>query len=97
MIGSSDKGWRWASARNNEVQPQRVPGSAEAGIQGAATGRPLQWARSDRPAALAAYLNARLVSPWPTSPPMLRRKSGRPPTVSPPTHGLTAGVFCYAE
>src|SRR5208282_426335 len=34
MIGSSDKGWRSTSARNNEVQPQRLPGGAEsAGIQ----------------------------------------------------------------
>jgi len=39
MIGSSDKGWRSTSARNNEVQPQRLPGGAEsAGIQSSGDG-----------------------------------------------------------
>jgi len=39
MIGSSDKGWRSTSARNNEVEPRRLPGSAEStGIQGSGDG-----------------------------------------------------------
>ena len=35
---------------------QGVPNQRE--FRAAATGRPLQWERSDRPAALAAYLNS---------------------------------------
>ena len=35
---------------------QGVPNQRE--FRAAATGRPLQWDRSDQPAALAAYLNA---------------------------------------
>src|SRR5271157_3260760 len=60
MIGSSDKGWRSTSERNNtRYDPggcQGVPNRWE--FRAAATGRPLQCERSDRPAALAAYLNS---------------------------------------
>ena len=41
--------------RYNPGGYQGVPNQRE--FRAAATGRPLQWARSDRPAALAAYLN----------------------------------------
>src|SRR5271165_6122786 len=41
--------------RYNPSGYQGVPNQRE--FRAAATGRPLQWARSDRPAALAAYLN----------------------------------------
>src|SRR5271166_7192688 len=39
-----------------------VPNQRE--FRAAATGRPLQWARSDRPAALAAYLNSEYGRPF---------------------------------
>ena len=41
--------------RYNPGGYQGVPNQRE--FRAAATGRPLQWARSDRPDALAAYLN----------------------------------------
>src|SRR5271157_2806802 len=41
--------------RYNPFGYQGVPNQRK--FRAAATGRPLQWARSDRPAALAAYLN----------------------------------------
>ena len=40
---------------------QGVPNQRE--FRAAATGRPLQWDRSDQPAALAAYLNAQFKQP----------------------------------
>ncbi len=39
---------------------QGVPNQRE--FRAAATGRPLQWERSDRPAALAAYLNVEFLA-----------------------------------
>jgi hypothetical protein len=42
--------------RYNPGDYQGVPNQRE--FRAAATSRPLQWERSDRPAALAAYLNA---------------------------------------
>src|SRR5271157_2404081 len=44
--------------RYNPFGYQGVPNQRK--FRAAATGRPLQWARSDRPAALAAYLNDRI-------------------------------------